>query len=673
MSLSEHIIDHQKLRVIDFTQLKDYSGVPVNITPDGGVVDRSAELQAILDAAPLGSCVCLPSSGVIRADNLTVPTGVSLRSNGCRLYNTRFKFKPATAQEFNTALRDIWFKRCQFDISAAGDTGTVTSATSYTLTDTSKNWAVDQFKNFFITITGGLGNGTSTYWVTGNTSNTLTVRSSAALPALNGTSTYRLSCYVSGITFDHCFIDGTGLDDSGTFIGETAGQSSMVSAFVLREFAFDVHFVNDTRICNYQGWGIDIHGNSTDDLTGTPALATGVFVTASDTKIFNMGGRNAGGTASSATTTTLVDTSKNWPTNYYAGWYVRIKSGTGAAQMRLIASNTNNTLTVLGAWTVTPNATSVYEFFCGGGIRFLGGPKDGGSLHLSNVLLDHCQVALWADDAMNADPLTQNGQSGGITVLANNLRIELSSNTGGIESPAIFNSRANTYIHGLWYSSNVATAGYRNIWHRSGEFMVRGGKMTTGGVTTFALYCDANQTGEMDLPINNPYSIGAVKPVRAFESGSSAAQETVFRLRLKRTAGGITCQALNTNGAGFGLGNGASGEQWASGESGDIINNDTSVNVSTNAFNTIYYKLNSTWDILTVTLANRAIRSAISANVAVQTANIAGLTADVQLLNGTTNFSVLFRNAAGTAVNLSTAMANGTTIDVFVRVATQRV
>lgn len=65
------------------------------------------------------------------------------------------------------------------------------------------------------------------------------------------------------------------------------------------------------------------------------------------------------GTATSGTTTTLVDTTKSWDTNQWAGYYVRLFGGTGDAQLRQIVSNTNNTLT----WTTVgtaPDTTSDY-------------------------------------------------------------------------------------------------------------------------------------------------------------------------------------------------------------------------------------------------------------------------------------------------------------------------
>lgn len=65
------------------------------------------------------------------------------------------------------------------------------------------------------------------------------------------------------------------------------------------------------------------------------------------------------GVASSGSTTTLVDSTKNWYTNQWAGARIRIKSGTGRDNYFTITSNTNNTLTYT-TQTFTPDSTTNY-------------------------------------------------------------------------------------------------------------------------------------------------------------------------------------------------------------------------------------------------------------------------------------------------------------------------
>lgn len=70
----------------------------------------------------------------------------------------------------------------------------------------------------------------------------------------------------------------------------------------------------------------------------------------------------ATGTATAgATTTTLPNTAKNWATNQWTNYQLRITGGTGAGQIRTVASNTGTVLTVSAAFTTTPDATSTYS------------------------------------------------------------------------------------------------------------------------------------------------------------------------------------------------------------------------------------------------------------------------------------------------------------------------
>lgn len=65
------------------------------------------------------------------------------------------------------------------------------------------------------------------------------------------------------------------------------------------------------------------------------------------------------GVATATTATTLSNAAKTWEVNGWTNYQVRIISGTGMGQKRIISSNTATQLTV-PIWTVTPDTTSVY-------------------------------------------------------------------------------------------------------------------------------------------------------------------------------------------------------------------------------------------------------------------------------------------------------------------------
>jgi hypothetical protein len=72
------------------------------------------------------------------------------------------------------------------------------------------------------------------------------------------------------------------------------------------------------------------------------------------------------GTATSATSTTLVDSGAGWTAGRWNGYSVTITGGTGVGQTRIVLSNSTTTLALTKAWAVTPDATSTYKIFTDG-------------------------------------------------------------------------------------------------------------------------------------------------------------------------------------------------------------------------------------------------------------------------------------------------------------------
>lgn len=67
------------------------------------------------------------------------------------------------------------------------------------------------------------------------------------------------------------------------------------------------------------------------------------------------------GTATSGSTTTIVDSGQSWTTNEFAGLTVQITAGTNAGTSRTVISNTSDTLTVSTAYSAAIDSTSQYS------------------------------------------------------------------------------------------------------------------------------------------------------------------------------------------------------------------------------------------------------------------------------------------------------------------------
>lgn len=67
------------------------------------------------------------------------------------------------------------------------------------------------------------------------------------------------------------------------------------------------------------------------------------------------------GTATAGGASTITNTAKNWTTNQWTNYQIRLTGGTGAGQIRTIASNTATVITVGTAWTTAPDATTSYS------------------------------------------------------------------------------------------------------------------------------------------------------------------------------------------------------------------------------------------------------------------------------------------------------------------------
>ena len=208
------------------------------------------------------------------------------------------------------------------EASAIGPSGTATAGSSTTLT-TNLTLPID-LRGYTIRITGGPGAG-DVRTIASNTlgvNSVITVTSPFSTP-ITSSSTYTL---LTGRVY--------------LFGGGTLGGSS----FRVFDYALQTY--------------------SSLSVTGLPATFGSDGFLFATPSIVDLGEVNsyATGTATAGGATTITNAAKNWTTNQWSNAYqVRITGGTGAGQVRRIASNTATVLTVTSAWTTNPDATSVYS------------------------------------------------------------------------------------------------------------------------------------------------------------------------------------------------------------------------------------------------------------------------------------------------------------------------
>lgn len=165
-------------------------------------------------------------------------------------------------------------------------------------------------------------------------------------------------------------VAGTGIGYEGTVSKNTLGANAIVTVTPDNAVAFDA----TTQYQIYSGslwfWnagtaavGFSVYDVATNAWTAKSVIGMPTAWGTTGQLVATLGGVKsfATGTATAGAASTLTNSAKAWATNMWANYQVRITAGTGKGQIRVIASNTGTVLTVSTAWTVNPDATSVYS------------------------------------------------------------------------------------------------------------------------------------------------------------------------------------------------------------------------------------------------------------------------------------------------------------------------
>lgn len=277
------------------------------------------------------------------SNTMTIP---GYYGNSLKGYFTRIVHGTGKGQErFISSIAD----------AVVGASGIVTAVSTTSITDSTKAWAVNQWQGFNLRITFGSGIGqvrrilyndaTSITFVDVNRYGyDFNANPAVMSPALSATagvqSVYAIESSVA--TLDSNWLVTPDVTSKFRIF---SGKITLVSSAAATPFYTiqDYDIESDT-------WYIKTSCSALLSAAGTDGT---IERTAENASIWDLG------VASGGTTTTLVDSSKSWTVNQFAGYYLRIYSGTAEGQLRQILSNTANTLTWSSSGTA-PDSTSRY-------------------------------------------------------------------------------------------------------------------------------------------------------------------------------------------------------------------------------------------------------------------------------------------------------------------------
>lgn len=200
-----------------------------------------------------------------------------------------------------------------------------------------------------------------------------------------------------------------------------------------------------------------------------------------DSKIFGIddqrkeAGMSGYGYATSGSTTTLVDSSKNWVPNQWAGYVFKIESGTGYGSGRIsITSNTATTLT-FATQTFTPDTTTKYEIADSWGLM-----TAGSTTTITESTTKNWAVNQWAQKRVRIIAGTNAGQEAAIA-----------SNTATVLTTGTITAPDATSVYAIL--SNLTRSSGIELIHNnaSSDLSIRGKYLFIargGGTNTFDIY-----------------------------------------------------------------------------------------------------------------------------------------------------------------------------------------
>jgi hypothetical protein len=225
---------------------------------------------------------------------------------------------PALAGSFGAGAAGV---ASGFSIGTATAASQLTATGGTTTTIVTNQTLARDLRGYSILITGGPNAGVTLVIRSNTIGATATITVDAQASAFSASTTFRLltPCW---------YVVGAGTLASGSFRKYDFATNTWTT---LTNTGLPGTLATDGKLVSTPSW-ID---------TGFLAFATG--------------------TATAGGASTLTQSTKNWTTNQWTNYQIRITGGTGAGQIRIIASNTATVITVGAAWTTQPDVTSTYS------------------------------------------------------------------------------------------------------------------------------------------------------------------------------------------------------------------------------------------------------------------------------------------------------------------------
>ena len=171
-------------------------------------------------------------------------------------------------------------------------------------------------------------------------------------------------------------VAGTGVGYVGEILSNTKGANAVLAVKVASSEAFSattqyqlfggsLWFMNaGTAAVGFSVWDRITDNWTARSVTNLPtAWGTDAQLVSTPSAASNVGGLTYDyGTATAADSTSITDTSKNFPVNKYSSFFtIEVTGGTGKGQKRRIISNTATQIVVDSPWGVQPDTTSTYS------------------------------------------------------------------------------------------------------------------------------------------------------------------------------------------------------------------------------------------------------------------------------------------------------------------------